>query len=225
MIRPRTLNLVPILGGVCDHLSQFGVKPDVVARKRVSLGEVRRAEQSLGGAIPEPLREIYLGFGNGLSFSWALPDEEDMHGCLEIPSLGDLVLSAINWRDYVVSFQDDGVALDNDVETEKAAFERMASWIPFWEEGNGDILCIDFGIRRAPIAMVRAALIRDDSEQDSLIVVLPIRLGIASTFAGAVFFGTIGIHADITFRPEIAICAAIGAFAAGSFAWLLHRGT
>lgn len=126
---------------VKNHLDSKGVVNDLVIGKPVVSNALL---QKIGPfSIPKELEEYYKELGNGAGFSW----HGFSHGKFSIPSYEEL-LPTFNSYQKNVAWKLKPGAFSKCMGKEhhqkaRMIVEKMVSWVPIKEEGNGDCFCLD----------------------------------------------------------------------------------
>lgn len=135
------MKLYEIICPVLMHVEQLGAAIDVSIKAPTKMSRVDRFEFDFGLNMPDSIRQFYTDVADGLTIAWHI-DDYALQGRIEIASLKELRLFRERWlsgdrgpKPESKYFDDIGAAL--------TVWERMANWIPIWDEGNGDLGCID----------------------------------------------------------------------------------
>jgi len=123
-----------------------GVSPKLSKGMKASLADVEMFKKKTGVVLPESFFTFHTDFADGFEFRWE--KTEDEWGCFSIQSLEQLAEDRLNWDRNVRDFLDDPTSLDRCIESTFRAeafdiWRKMRSWVPFWDEGNGDHFCVD----------------------------------------------------------------------------------
>jgi cell wall assembly regulator SMI1 len=135
-----------IFDATATFLRAKGISPQVSKGRRASQSAVERFREQSGLALPESFAAFYTDFADGFDFSWQKTERE--RGAFSIPTLKQLSKDRRAWETLVRHFLDDPRSLDRCIDPpfRAEAFEiwrKMTSWVPFWDEGNGDHFCVD----------------------------------------------------------------------------------
>jgi hypothetical protein len=108
--------------------------------------DIRHFQKQTGVELPESFSVFFTEFADGFEFFWQ--QREDVWGMFSIPNLKVLADERQKWIRNVRDFLDDPNGLDQCIQEpfRAQAFEvwrKMESWVPFWNEGNGDHFCVD----------------------------------------------------------------------------------
>lgn len=137
---------VEIFDSTAKFLHERGISPEVAQGKKALLADVERFRKQTGVSLPESFSSFFTDFSDGFVLNWE--KTEDEWGTFSMPSLDQLSSERLDWERNIRSFLDDPNSLDKciDAPFRAKAFEiwrRMESWVPFWDEGNGDHFCVD----------------------------------------------------------------------------------
>jgi hypothetical protein len=136
--------------GIFDTTSSFlkkkGAHIEIAKGKKASSKDVELFLQKTGVALPESFSSFYTEFADGFDFRWMRADE--VYGVFSLPSLESMAESRLSWERNVRDFLEDEHSLDKCVEEPFRAeafaiWEKMLSWVPIWDEGDGDHFCLD----------------------------------------------------------------------------------
>jgi len=136
--------------GIFDSTTAFlqkkGISPEISKGRKAEHRAVEQFQKQTGIYLPENFCAFYTDFADGFKFWWEMSDE--VWGAFSIPSLLELAEKQQNWKRNVRDFLDDPTSLNQCVKPSfrpKAfqIWQKMESWIPFWDEGNGDHFCVD----------------------------------------------------------------------------------
>ncbi len=152
------MSCADLFGRVRARLDELGVQATFgTGRPVIECWDVWEVQDTIGRSIPDTLRLFYLEMGDGLTFRWQAPgeDENGPFAKLEIPSLRSLGWAYHAWRDVVLytpeKAESYGFPHTEDPALAKRTAGRMWDWIPVLAEGNGDTICIDLGSPSAPV--------------------------------------------------------------------------
>jgi len=134
-----------IFDATAEFLKGKGIAPEVSKGKKATPTDIKRFHTQTGILLPESFSAFYTGFADGFEFRWE--KTEDQWGVFSIPSLKQLSEDRRSWERRVRRFLHDPDQLGGCVDPQfrPAAFKiwgRMESWVPFWDEGNGDHFCV-----------------------------------------------------------------------------------
>jgi cell wall assembly regulator SMI1 len=141
------MNLNEIFNQIADHLNKHGIPTTFEIGAKCSEAELIKIESEMGLKIPADLRKIYLECGNGASFRWQECEDDDKcekFVLLEIPNLESLNDQIKNWREKRFwSWTAEDYSIVTDPSLAKLTVQRMKTWLPILEEGNGDKFCVE----------------------------------------------------------------------------------
>ena len=135
---------------IFDSTSAFlrskGVALEVLKRKKATHSDVDLFRRQTGVSLPASFSAFFTDFADGFDLRWE--KGENTFGAISIPSLQQLAEKRRNMARNVRDFLDDPNSLDRCVAPEFRAeafhvLRTMESWVPFWDEGNGDHFCVD----------------------------------------------------------------------------------
>lgn len=150
-----------LLETVLRHLEGLGVAYTAVAGEPVTDEELASAEVEMKVRLPTELREFYQVIGDGFLLHWQSdPDDpKKPWGFLQVPELSSLASMYAGWRGQVLyspeRAEEYGFPYTKDPALAKRTAARMWHWVPLIEEGNGDSICLDFGIPGCPVIFDR----------------------------------------------------------------------
>lgn len=127
-------------------LHSKGITPQLSKGNPAGPNAVERFQKQTGLQLPSNFAAFFTNFADGVWFGWE--KSEDIWGGISIPSLNELAAQQEEWQRNVREFLNDPKSMDHciDAPFRAEAFEiwrRMDSWVPFWDEGNGDHFCVD----------------------------------------------------------------------------------
>jgi hypothetical protein len=128
------------------RLKAGGIEVDVEKNDPASLRETELFQSETGLVLPDSFVGFYRDFADGLIFKWEIDD--DIRGYFAMPTLADLTTETKQWMKMVDGFVGDPGSMDMCIEEEYRSeafsiWNRMKSWIPFWNDPNGDHFCVD----------------------------------------------------------------------------------
>jgi hypothetical protein len=135
-----------IFNTTSDFLRLKGITPQITKGRAASPAELEQFRKKTGVVLPESFARFFTEYANGFEFCWQKSDE--IWGSVSIPGLKQLAKRQLDWVGNVRGFLEDPNSLDECIDSpyRDQAFEiwrNMKSWIPFWDEGNGDHFCVD----------------------------------------------------------------------------------
>jgi cell wall assembly regulator SMI1 len=123
-----------LFDSVQAHLRQFGAKC-VLRKGRPATGAaVHRAEAQLGLLLPEQVKDLYLGYGNGVLFRW---EHGADWGRLDFPAVEGLVEQYEGWKGLVLRMDDYAFPHVADSGRARETYAGMKSWLPVVVQGDG----------------------------------------------------------------------------------------
>ncbi|BCU75325.1 hypothetical protein [Luteolibacter sp. LG18] len=128
------------------ELIERGIEPSLRGNPPCGTESIREFERASSLQLPRRISDIYTGFADGFIFEWE--DSQETSGLFGLPPLSQLTEDTQTWQDTIRSFTDDPSSMDQCVappyrEEAFRCWNRMRSWIPIWNEGNGDHFCLD----------------------------------------------------------------------------------
>lgn len=135
-----------IFEATATFLRTKGASPQIVKGGKASRSAVDKFSRETGVALPASFSSFYTEFADGFSFTWEA--NEDQWGAFSILNLEQLSKDRRDWEKNISEFLDDPNSLDQCIDPpfRGEAFEiwrNMKSWVPFWDEGNGDHFCVE----------------------------------------------------------------------------------
>lgn len=138
---PRSLRLYETIAPVLTHLEELGASIGMFISTPTRSSLVERFEAEFNLSLPDAVREFYIKHADGLFLHWTI-DALDVQGNLTIASLNELRLARQRWLNSDQGPKPIAKRVEP-LDTALKTWERMANWLPIWEEGNGDLGCID----------------------------------------------------------------------------------
>ena len=135
---------------IFDSTSAFlrakGIPTNVSKGRMARPTAIERFQKQTGIQLPASFAALFTDYADGFHFSWE--KSEDIWGSVSIPSLKEIAAQQKGWRTNVRDFLADPKSMDKCVAPPFRAeafkiWQRMESWIPFWDEGNSDHFCVD----------------------------------------------------------------------------------
>lgn len=137
------LEQLPILGPLLtpgiELLLAASVEPELTTFPALAADDIAAFETEFEIALPEDFCQLYLET-NGFTLSWE--DGSDW-GTLSLPCLDELRLFRQRWVNGQCPAREQ--LTDATDSRAQAILTAAPLWLPFEEEGNGDLLCIDCG--------------------------------------------------------------------------------
>ena len=135
-----------IFDATTAFLRAKGIAPQVSKGRQASPAAVERFRKQTSVALPETFAVCYTDFADGFEFRWE--KTEEVWGAVSLPSLKQLAKNRREWESDLRGFLDGSKKLDDCIDPPFRAeaveiFRKMQSWVPFWDEGNGDHFCVD----------------------------------------------------------------------------------
>ncbi len=126
-------------------LEARGIEVHRTANGPAAEGALATFARDTGVELPRSFADFFIGFSNKYQFHW---EHEGESGYFSMPSLEELASMHREWTERVAEFSDDPHSLDECMEAEfrDEAFgiwKRMRSWLPFYQEPDGDEFCVD----------------------------------------------------------------------------------
>ena len=113
---------------------------------------IKRAQEKALIPIPDSMAEFYAEIGDGLVFWWQARGERPPFANLEIPRLADITLDTLDQVAWRTEWEDENdFRFTDDPALAKQTALRMRKWLPFFDEGNGDRICLDTNAPGAPV--------------------------------------------------------------------------
>lgn len=138
----RAVPLFSMIAPCILYLEERGARIHVSLREPVRPKKIAAFEREFGLTLSPGLRDFYVNGSDGLFVSWSMPDSDDF-GQIPIPDLEDLRILRQNWVN--TDRHPDNLNLEHadDPSLGRQTWESMQFWIPLWDEGNGDRVCVD----------------------------------------------------------------------------------
>ncbi len=135
-----------IFDSTTTFLKKKGITPEVAKGKKASAKAIAAFNQQTGIILPANFSSFYTEFANGFDYRWMQTDE--VWGIFSLPALESMTEQRLDWARNVRDFLDDPHSLDKCIKPpfRQEAFtiwRRMESWVPIWDEGDGDHFCLD----------------------------------------------------------------------------------
>lgn len=137
---------------VADRVRSQGVKVVFERGKPLAASAIQRACAKSVIPIPASLAEFYAEVGDGLRFAWKSKKHGNAFANYEVPGLEGCVVESfesVTWRtewDDTYAFR--GTA---DPVLAKQTALKMRKWMRFYDQGNGDMFCLDTAVDPAPV--------------------------------------------------------------------------
>jgi len=127
-------------------LKNKGVTVETSRGQEAASQDITQFQEQTGIILPASFSRFYTVFANGFDFRWM--QSEDAWGIFSLPTLEHMARQRRAWADNIHDFLDDPHSLDNCVEpTDRPAafaiWRQMLSWVPIWNEDNGDRFCLN----------------------------------------------------------------------------------
>jgi cell wall assembly regulator SMI1 len=135
-----------IFDPTASFLKKKGAHVEIAKSKKASSYNVELFLQKTGVALPESFSSFHTEFADGFDFRWMR--SEEVYGIFSLPSLESMAETRLSWERNVRDFLEDEHSLDKCIEEPFRAeafaiWKQMLSWVPIWDEGNGDHFCLD----------------------------------------------------------------------------------
>lgn len=136
------MNYRAMFEAVMDHLDGIGVPYSFAKSKPAASREVARFEKRFGLSLPDPVKDFYLTYSDGMVLHW---QDSENYGAFSFPSVKELGKNRKTWEQADL-MTDDDFPFVKDKAFAQATLAEMRQWLPFDEEGEGDKLCLDCGV-------------------------------------------------------------------------------
>lgn len=142
---------------VFRHLNELGITDTAVTSGPATDEALAEAEAAMQVRLPAELREFYQTVGDGFVQYWQSDpgDPNSPWGGLEVPSLSALTEMYHGWRGVVLYSAEQaekyGFPYTQDPALANRTAARMWHWLPIFEHGNGDMICLDLGDPGCPV--------------------------------------------------------------------------
>ena len=146
-----------LLNTVLEHLEGLGVKCTAAAGEPATEEALAAAEAAMKIRLPTEFREFYRDIGNGVTLFWESDSSDPTKpwGGFQVPALSALVEMYTGWRGLVLYSPEQaekyGFPYTKDPALAKRTAARMWHWLPVFEHGNGDTICLDLGAPGCPV--------------------------------------------------------------------------
>ncbi len=135
-----------IFDSTAAFLRTKGIAAELSKGSKADRASVEQSHRQTGVELPKSFSAFFTEYANGFHFMWE--KSEDIWGAFSLPSLKDLAEQQQDWKRNVRDFLNDPKTMDRCIDSPFRAeafriWRRMDSWIPLWDEGNGDHFCVD----------------------------------------------------------------------------------
>lgn len=135
------------------YVRELGAETTFRRGPSLTVDHVERVCGTSAIPVPNSVADLYLECGDGVYFSW---EHGDASAAVSLPPLSDLAvpsLDKVNWR---IEWSDTyDFRYTRDPTLAKQTAMRMRQWLPIFEEGNGDSMCVDTASDPAPVVFNR----------------------------------------------------------------------
>lgn len=148
----KSMAYLELFERVAEHVRRQGVKVRITRGKPLETAALERAGAMSFIPIPTSLIELYAEIGDGFEFGWSSKGKRAPfanHDICKLEECAPKSLGDVNWR---IEWRDDYEFphVKDPVLAKRTALE-MQKWLPFWDIGNGDSLCLDTSVEPSPV--------------------------------------------------------------------------
>ncbi|MGV3755372.1 MAG: hypothetical protein ACO1QS_08335 [Verrucomicrobiota bacterium] len=143
---PAMITFAAIFAETGRFLETKGLAAEITQGDKATSQDIAQFQEQTSLVLPASFSAFHTGFANGFDFRWM--QTEDVWGIFSLPSLEHMANHRQAWAGNINDFLDDPHSLDNCVKPRfrPAAFaiwRQMLSWVPLWNEEEGDHFCLD----------------------------------------------------------------------------------